>query len=72
MAGLSRLGGSIQLPVGQRPHPVNRYPIAQDCTIVKIAVNKRFLALNTRLSAKRKSHCRKLAKIAILRQWRPA
>jgi hypothetical protein len=28
MAGLSRLGGSIQLPDGHCPHPSNQNPIA--------------------------------------------
>jgi hypothetical protein len=44
-ADLSRLGGSIQPPNGQRPHPVDRYPIERDFTLLKFAVNPRILAL---------------------------
>jgi hypothetical protein len=43
-SGLSRLGGNIQLPVGHCPHPSNRYPIAQDFTLSKSAVNESDLA----------------------------
>ena len=42
-AGPSRLGGSIQLPIGHCPHPSNRYPIAVHSNLVTIAVNKKSL-----------------------------